>query len=56
MKNELKCKDCPYCWWEEGDWSDYPTCHWTVKAPGDKAPCEYDEYDLGYMDDYEDEC
>ena len=47
MKNELKCKDCLYQWKEP--WEEYPCCHWVVKAPDDKPPCEYDEYD--YVDD-----
>lgn len=54
MKNELRCSECCYQWKEE--WEDYETCHWESRCPDDKAPCEYDEYDMGYMDDYEDEC
>lgn len=36
----MKCKDCAYCWQEEGE--KYPRCHFEGLFD---APCEYDDYD-----------
>lgn len=62
IPNTLECKDCAYCWKEEGD--DYPRCQWHGNnyCPDDVAPCEetwteeisaaeyygYDEEEDGY--------
>ena len=42
----MKCTDCCFCLKEEG--KDYPSCHWEPRAPGDMAPCDYE-------DDFEDD-
>ena len=40
----MKCADCCYFWKEENE--SYPSCHWEPHAPGDMAPCDYeDDYD-----------
>lgn len=43
----MKCADCCYCWREDGE--KYPSCHWQALAPGEMAPCEYEE------EEYDDE-
>ncbi len=38
MKNDLKCKDCPYYWREDED--EWPVCHYESLGSWDPAPCE----------------
>lgn len=38
---DMKCSDCCYFWKEEDE--SYPSCHWTPRALGDMAPCDYAE-------------
>lgn len=35
------CNDCVYCWKSEDD--EYPHCHFEPRAPGELAPCGYDD-------------
>lgn len=50
----MKCTDnCGYYWRDENE--EYARCHFVEQAPGDKAPCEYDDYDEDDREDYSDE-
>lgn len=63
MKNDLECKDCPYCWYDYDEKtgeaiSSFPRCHWVPRCPDDFAPCEeswpdedYDQY-VEYNEEY----
>lgn len=46
-KKELTCSDCPYHYYDEGD--KYPSCH---HNGDDVAPCEYEEPQECYEEDY----
>lgn len=39
----MNCKDCPYRYCDEDEYS--PTCHFHPMWDGDLAPCEYEEYE-----------
>lgn len=39
----MKYKDCCFRWKDEGEM--YPSCKWEARAPGDMAPCDYDDYE-----------
>ncbi len=55
MGNELKCKNCVYCWQDEDE--DFPSCHCEKTSIYNVPPCEeeeYDEYDEEY-DEYDEE-
>ena len=53
LANELKCANCGFFWQEEGE--NHPYCHWEVRCPDDKAPCEYDDDDYVEEPDCPDE-
>lgn len=36
------CKDCCYFWKDENE--EYPGCHFVDRCPGDKAPCEEEDW------------
>ena len=40
----MTCKDCCYFWKEDEE--RFSSCHFEIRCPGDKAPCEYDETDF----------
>ena len=52
IPNTLECKDCAYCWKEEGD--DYPRCQWHGNnyCPDDVAPCEEDWFEEVTAEEY----
>lgn len=41
MKNQIKCKDCCFYWFNE----DYRRnmCNWEARCPNDYPPCEEEE-------------
>ena len=39
----MKCNECVYCWKEDDE--DFACCHFAPRAPGEEAPCEYDDYE-----------
>lgn len=42
----MKCADCCFCWKNEDE--AYPSCKWKARAPGEMAPCEYDDSEEEY--------
>ena len=49
----MTCKDCCYFWKE--DEKRFSSCHFEIRCPGDKAPCEYEDSDYVEDPDYPDE-
>lgn len=43
------CRDCPYRY--RMDDEVYPRCHFIATAPGELAPCEYDDEEYYEEDD-----
>lgn len=41
MANELKCENCCYCYYDEGD--EFPYCHFPAEQVWWPAPCEEEE-------------
>lgn len=37
----MRCKDCVYCWQEEGE--NYATCHFVQATCFDVPPCEWED-------------